>query len=877
MADDRKIILQLEIDAQKGIQNIVSVKDRIAALKKEQAALNVETQEGKATFEAYNAQIKALTKEQKSLELAVEKTAAGFEYEAGSIAANRAELSKLTAEYKNLANPSKEQTARIKELSDRLKEQESAIGNTSRNVGNYKEALTGIQTQLGAFGPEVQRLTQGFNGVTQGLKFASAGFKTLGGAIITSGIGILVVLLAQLISYFKQTDDGATKLEGALGAIGAVTKEISGFVAELGGRLTDILTGVESFDSALEDLGETILNNIINRFTSFLVLGDAIGELFKGNFKEAAKTGFDALIQFQTGITNSSDKLSAYADQLAAAAKQAFEYAIRIDAINDAQRDLDVTNAKSNQIVQQLIINAKNKSLTDQERIDLLLRANKIEESSVQKQQSLDKQRLALIIERNEREKSAINQKLERDIKEAKSEEKKIQLRQKALSINDELAQEQADLEKKIIDAETSFISLREKNQNKISALEEQIAADRQKAYEAYVKQLQEINQAELNLENQRQARVVSNLDYEISKIKDNDAQKILLMRLRFEEEKALQKQIADERLAQLTTESLQENANQEKIALEKLAVEEQSKQTLLELERKYQDDITAVNEAGEKKRTEDIKKEQEARKREQDKQYNDIKKGINDIAQFALTINEASLNTQILKNESARKKELASVGNDKKKQDEINKKYDKKEADARRKSAKDALDIQSIQAAAGAALAVVQALSSSPPPASYVFAAISTALGVAQVLKLQAEKSKLAKGGLIHIGGNLHSAGGTTFTGTDGTVFEAERGEVLAVVNRHDSKTLGHLSAINSVHGNPFFSAQNRGSVKRNHFADGGLVARVNSGGVQETQQQINAMKDTIQSLQIVVGVRDITSGIAKRAEVVDRANVTK
>lgn len=245
MADDRKIILQLEIDAQKGIQNIISVKDRIAALKKEQAELNLTTVEGRKTYEAYNAQIKALTKEQKSLELAVEKTAAGFEFEAGSIAANRAELSKLTAEYKNLANPTKEQTNRIKELSDRLKEQESAIGNTSRNVGNYKEALVGIQSQIGAFGPEVQKLVVGFNGVSQGLKVASAGFKTLRGAIAATGIGVLVLAFTSLIQYFKQTDDGATKLEGVMGGLGAIMTEVSGFVAELGGRLIDLVTGAE--------------------------------------------------------------------------------------------------------------------------------------------------------------------------------------------------------------------------------------------------------------------------------------------------------------------------------------------------------------------------------------------------------------------------------------------------------------------------------------------------------------------------------------------------------------------------------------------------------------------------------------------------------
>jgi len=873
MAEEtKKIILQLQIDQSKSLGEIVNLKDRISKLKEEQKALNLETEEGRKTYEAYNAQIKALTKEQKSLELAVEKTAAGFEFETGSIAANRAELSKLTAEYKNLANPTAAQTKRIKDLSDRLKEQESAIGNTSRNVGNYKDALVGIQSQLGVFGPQVQQLTVGFKGVTEGLKIASNGFTTLKGAIATTGIGILLLALASLISLFKNTDDGATKLEGVMGALGAVTKEVSGFAAELGGRLVDLLTGAEDFETALSDLGDTILENVINRFKAFLVAGDAIAKLFDGDWKAAAKSGFDAIVQFQTGIAGASDKVGAYAEQLAAAAKQAFEYAIKLDAINDAQRGLDTTNAKSNQIVQQLIINAKNKSLSDQERIELLLKANKIEESSVQKQQSLDKQRLALVIERNQREKAAINQKLERDIREAKSEEKKIAIRQKALSISDKLAQEQADLEKKIIESETSFISLREKNQNKISALEEQIAADRQRAYEAYVKQLQEINQAELNLSNQRAAQVIANLDYEISKTKDSDAEKLVLMRLRLEKELELQKEIADEKLAQLTSQSLQENANQEAIALEKIAIEEQATQTLLMINQKYQDDITAVNAAAEKKRTEDAKKEEELRKKERDQQFSDIKNGINDIAQFALTINEASLNTRILKNESARKKELAAVGNDKAKMDAINKKYDKIEADARRKSAKDALDIQSIQAAAGAALAVVQALASSPPPVSYVLAAISAALGIAQVLKLQSEKSKLATGGLLN--GPSHANGGIAGTGRFNNI-EVEGGEFVVRKSAVTKETLPLLHYLNNM-------KINRPPIRAGKMAtggqifDGGMSARQNFQDVQNNMLVKDMISQAIASQPSpIVLVKDINSGQGRRVRVTDRAKI--
>lgn len=67
----------------------------------------------------------------------------------------------------------------------------------------------------------------------------------------------------------------------------------------------------------------------------------------------------------------------------------------------------------------------------------------------------------------------------------------------------------------------------------------------------------------------------------------------------------------------------------------------------------------------------------------------------------------------------------------------------------------------------------------------------------------------KFADGGII--GGKPHSQGGTQFYGSDGSRFEAERGELLAIVNRRDTEMLTALSAANSRHGKSF-------------FADGGL-----------------------------------------------------
>lgn len=89
------------------------------------------------------------------------------------------------------------------------------------------------------------------------------------------------------------------------------------------------------------------------------------------------------------------------------------------------------------------------------------------------------------------------------------------------------------------------------------------------------------------------------------------------------------------------------------------------------------------------------------------------------------------------------------------------------------------------------------------------------------QIKEIQSAKKpkqpKFAQGGLVTVGGNRHSAGGTMFTGADGTRFEAEQGELIGVMNRNAA---AHFMAFNNA-----FPAG--GSSAPNYFASGGIVSR--------------------------------------------------
>jgi hypothetical protein len=111
----------------------------------------------------------------------------------------------------------------------------------------------------------------------------------------------------------------------------------------------------------------------------------------------------------------------------------------------------------------------------------------------------------------------------------------------------------------------------------------------------------------------------------------------------------------------------------------------------------------------------------------------------------------------------------------------------------------------------------------------------------------------KLAKGGII--GGKSHSQGGTTFRGTDGSVFEAERGEYLAIVNKHDATRAAMLDAINQEHGVSFGKTSG-------YFARGGVQMPQPRSDFERTNTD-DIIRETVAAISmipVVVSEKDIT-----------------
>ncbi|RYJ44533.1 hypothetical protein [Flavobacterium beibuense] len=144
--------------------------------------------------------------------------------------------------------------------------------------------------------------------------------------------------------------------------------------------------------------------------------------------------------------------------------------------------------------------------------------------------------------------------------------------------------------------------------------------------------------------------------------------------------------------------------------------------------------------------------------------------------------------------------------------------------------------------------------------------AGAAVATGLANIKKITSTKTpKAEKGALFSIGGQRHSAGGTLFTGEDGTRFEAEKGELIGVMNRNAAR---HFMAFNNT-----FPAGRSGSG--NYFESGGIVSREIAPSQINMQELANLTVQAVKSIPPpVVAVEDILTQGNSYVQVRDNAN---
>ena len=233
-------------------------------------------------------------------------------------------------------------------------------------------------------------------GLISGAKTAIGAMTSLKGAVISTGIGALVVVVASLAAYFTRTSRGADALAVIMGGLGAVIDKITQVAITLGEAL---FKAFQNPKKALADFGTALKNNITNRLEGLLefipAVAKAIGLALKGNFKEAGAVATDAVAKVGLGVENMTEKLGAAVDgavnfgkSLTDAAKKGMELAEALDAVEDRERDLIVLRAKSNKEIAKARMIADDTTKSTEERIAAVQEAFKLEQKVANAEQA---------------------------------------------------------------------------------------------------------------------------------------------------------------------------------------------------------------------------------------------------------------------------------------------------------------------------------------------------------------------------------------------------------------------------------------------------------------------------------------------------------
>lgn len=898
--DETINILDLNINFGGLIKDAAETKKKIDELKK--AIKELEVAEGDNTEEIIkqSAQLKNLQTQYRGQTKVIESYIDIKDEEVLTIEQARKALSAVSIEWAReakLTGENSEATQKLadkkKELTERLKALEASTGDNRRNVGNYTESL---KQALG------------------GVNLFGKGVDGLWNTMSANPMMLIINILSKLGKEVSKAQSIVDAFNAVWLPLHAIMQRVIGLVQDVFLKVFKDASGqTKSFGQILKDLGNTIVQNVINRFKSVLVIGDGVVKFLKGDFKEGLKTATDGLIQMGTGIENATDKMAAFSGQL----EDAFNKGQQIDKLRKEIETLDINLKKSEETrraqIEKNKLLAEDESISTQKRISLIKEAAALEEQiEAEKQKILDKrieqmklqqtlndtdraaqqelaelegQRARASVDKFTRQKELVGKlkaltAQERAVEKAAADQRKKE-QQEALDREVEIAEEKIKLfeianKSKIKDDEkltSELVASEIKRQSDLKELQIKYFEAQKKAGRISQVELQvlldsldeQFKEFTTGLTSKLALQAIDELTQNIiegqtklARYRDKQGG-FLISPEQIENEKGLINQIFEAEKIVLDERYKNKLITEQEYQAELFAIQKNAKDQIAQLEQGYLTQGQTQEAVNFANKMEILKLQNEdefvLRQMALDRQY-----------QIELENAEKTGADVTLINEKYR---------------ELNKELEQQSQQARLQTASNYLTafaqlvgentlFGKLAASAAAVIntwqAVTEALKAPTLPQRIAAVAFATATGLASVIKINNTKvptapekkalPKFGKGGKFAIaGGRLHTQGGTKYFGEDGNIFEVERGENMYILNRAASAAVNQLSSVNQLYGGHAFEKPTR------YLADGGLV---------NMQTPTNTLPESI-----VVDVKDIIRETDIRVKVIDSTEI--
>ncbi len=275
-----------------------------------------------------------------------------FDAQAQKLAQLRSAYRKLTEEERENAEVGDRLLKSITALDEQVKKNDESIGNFQRSVGNYKGAIKEAARESGFFTTITNKLAQAQKtyaaaqaATTVAVGGSTGALRIFKIALISTGIGAIVVALGSLIAFFLKTQKGSEIVSKAFAGLGAIV---------------DVL---------------------IDRFS---LVGEALADLFSGNFTGAT----DKFAKATKGVT----------EEIVKETKAALKLKEALIEVEKVENDLLLKRAATRAEVKELNKIAEDTTKSFKERSDAAREAINIEQKLLDEQLSAQKKRAANLL-----------------------------------------------------------------------------------------------------------------------------------------------------------------------------------------------------------------------------------------------------------------------------------------------------------------------------------------------------------------------------------------------------------------------------------------------------------------------------------------------
>lgn len=299
----------VRVDSGEAVRSVNDLRDNIKALKGQLGELEIGTQEYQDTLSELKVNQNALkdamyatSSSMDDLAAAATGTSETYNSLVHRMAALKEELRSTDVSTENGRQRFKQLADQVNEVNDRLKEMDAMQGNYQRNVGNYTSALTNLGDILKSMPPTLGSTKEqlGRVGETLGL---------IGKQPVLAVIGLLAPAIMKITESLKDNETVLAAIDKAMDAlqpiidlIGVALQKVAEIVAKVIGYFTEMAgESGESFKKIIAGavgVGNTILQFLLTPLRTTIEavkgLGEAAKNLFKGQFKEAARSAGEA-------------------------------------------------------------------------------------------------------------------------------------------------------------------------------------------------------------------------------------------------------------------------------------------------------------------------------------------------------------------------------------------------------------------------------------------------------------------------------------------------------------------------------------------------------------------------------------------------------